>query len=132
LSKIDKHFILDGQIVAIPLKSIALQIIWPNSGQSDSNEIACPRPCARAKIDTLAFSKNLRSRRSGTVEDFSWRALSMRSLARIGLALLFFFQWSVGGFAQSGIISTVAGNGTRGDSGDGGAATSDNSIIPLR
>jgi sugar lactone lactonase YvrE len=48
----------------------------------------------------------------------------MRSLTRIGLALLFFVQLSLIGFAQSGIITTVAGNGPPGYSGDGGPATS--------
>jgi len=47
----------------------------------------------------------------------------MNTLIRIGLACLFFAQLSLGGFAQSGIITTYAGNGTPGFSGDGGPAT---------
>ncbi len=47
----------------------------------------------------------------------------MRFLDRIGLVCLVLAQWSLSGFAQSGIISTVAGNGTAGFSGDGGFAT---------
>jgi sugar lactone lactonase YvrE len=48
----------------------------------------------------------------------------MKTLIRIELALFFFVQLSLCGFAQSGVISTVAGNGTAGFSGDGGPATS--------
>jgi secreted PhoX family phosphatase len=48
----------------------------------------------------------------------------MRSLTRIGLALLFVALLSPIGFAQSGVISTVVGNGTGGFSGDSGQATS--------
>jgi sugar lactone lactonase YvrE len=55
---------------------------------------------------------------------FSLGGLSMRSLTRIGLAFLFVAQVSLNGFAQSGIIATVAGNGSIGYSGDGGPATS--------
>jgi sugar lactone lactonase YvrE len=47
----------------------------------------------------------------------------MRSLTRIWLVFLFIVQVSLVGFAQSGVISTVAGNGTQ-DWGDGGLATS--------
>jgi sugar lactone lactonase YvrE len=48
----------------------------------------------------------------------------MRLLARIGLAFLFVALLSLSGFAQSGIITTVAGDGTTGSNGDGGPATS--------
>jgi sugar lactone lactonase YvrE len=48
----------------------------------------------------------------------------MRSLTRIGLALLFIAQLSLSGFAQSGIITTAAGDGTNAYSGDGGPAAS--------
>jgi sugar lactone lactonase YvrE len=48
----------------------------------------------------------------------------MMSLTRIGLASLFVAQLSLSSFAQSGIITTVAGNGTNGFSGDGGPAIS--------
>lgn len=49
----------------------------------------------------------------------------MKTLNRIGLALLFLTQLSLSSFAQSaGVISTVAGSGTRGYGGDGGPATS--------
>jgi sugar lactone lactonase YvrE len=49
----------------------------------------------------------------------------MKTLNRIGLAFLFLTQLSLSSFAQSGgVISSVAGNGTQGFSGDGGPATS--------
>jgi hypothetical protein len=48
----------------------------------------------------------------------------VKSLKRIGLAFLFSTLLSLSGFAQFGIITTVAGNGTSGFSGDGGLATS--------
>jgi DNA-binding beta-propeller fold protein YncE len=48
----------------------------------------------------------------------------MKALIRIGLPCLFSLQLSVSGFAQSGIITTVARNGIAGFSGDGGPATS--------
>ncbi len=48
----------------------------------------------------------------------------MRSLALIGLTFLFAVQSSSMSFAQSRIITTVAGNGSSGYSGDGGPATS--------
>jgi hypothetical protein len=48
----------------------------------------------------------------------------MKTQLRIGLAFLFFAQLCLIGFAQYGTISTVAGNGTQGYSGDGGPATS--------
>ncbi len=47
----------------------------------------------------------------------------MKPFNRIGLVALFLAQSNLPGFAQSGIISTVAGNGTAGFSGDGGLAT---------
>ena len=47
----------------------------------------------------------------------------MRLLTRIGLVFLFVAQLSSWRFAQSGIVPTVAGNGTAGSSGDGGPAT---------
>ena len=55
----------------------------------------------------------------------------MMSLTRIGLAFLFFAQLSLTGFAQSGIITTVAGNGAQGFSGDGGPATSAMLYLPF-
>ena len=55
----------------------------------------------------------------------------MMSLIRIGLAFLFFAQLSLTGFAQSGIITTVAGNGAQGFSGDGGPATSAMLYLPF-
>ncbi len=55
---------------------------------------------------------------------------SMRSLTHIALVLLCVTQLSSIGFAQSGIISTVAENGTSGFSGDGGPATEAQSGIP--
>ena len=48
----------------------------------------------------------------------------MKALLRIVLPCLVFAQLSLSGFAQSGIITTYAGNGTVGFSGDGGPATS--------
>ncbi len=48
----------------------------------------------------------------------------MNTLNRFCLGVVFLVQLSFGGFAQSGIITTVAGNGTTGFSGDGGSATS--------
>jgi hypothetical protein len=48
----------------------------------------------------------------------------MKSLKQISLALLLVAQFSWTGFAQGPIISTVAGNGTMGFSGDGNPATS--------
>jgi len=48
----------------------------------------------------------------------------MKALMRIVLPCLLFAQISLIGFAQSGIISTVAGNGAAGFSGDGDPATS--------
>jgi sugar lactone lactonase YvrE len=48
----------------------------------------------------------------------------MKTFTRIGLAFLFIMQESALCLAQSGIITTVAGNGTRGYSGDAGSATS--------
>jgi hypothetical protein len=65
----------------------------------------------------------LKSNRSETVAGFPRRNIGMNTLIRIGLACLFFAQLSLGGFAQSGIITTYAGNGTPGFSGDGGPAT---------
>ena len=47
----------------------------------------------------------------------------MKALKRIALASLFFTQLSLSGFAQSGIITTYAGDGAYGYSGDGGPAT---------
>jgi hypothetical protein len=41
-----------------------------------------------ATIGTVPFSKNLRSRRSGAVEDIPWWALFVRSLTGMGLAFL--------------------------------------------
>jgi sugar lactone lactonase YvrE len=52
---------------------------------------------------TTVFEKS-KAERSGTLEE-----LPMRSPNRIGLALLFFVQWSLSGLAQSGIITTYAG-----------------------
>jgi trimeric autotransporter adhesin len=48
----------------------------------------------------------------------------MMSLTRIGLAFLFIAQFGFSALAQSGIITSVVGNGTGGYSGDGGAAVS--------
>ncbi len=48
----------------------------------------------------------------------------MSFLRRVGLASLFVTQMSLSGFAQPGFIKTVAGTGTGGFSGDGGAAIS--------
>jgi hypothetical protein len=48
----------------------------------------------------------------------------MRSLTQMGLVFLFVASLSSIGFAQPGVIRTVAGNGTAGFSGDGGPATS--------
>jgi sugar lactone lactonase YvrE len=48
----------------------------------------------------------------------------MKSLLRIALTCLYLLQLSLIGFAQSGIISTFAGYGTRGFGGDGASATS--------
>ena len=47
----------------------------------------------------------------------------MRLLTRIGLVVFFVAQLSFSAFAQSGIVTTVAGNGTAGFTGDGGPAT---------
>ncbi len=46
----------------------------------------------------------------------------MRSLNRIGLALLFLVLLKVEGYAQPGIVTTVAGSNTGGFGGDGGPA----------
>jgi hypothetical protein len=48
----------------------------------------------------------------------------MKMIIRTGLVILFFTWSDLGSFAQSGIITTVAGNGTAGYSGDGGLAIS--------
>jgi sugar lactone lactonase YvrE len=45
------------------------------------------------------------------------------STKRIALSIMFFLVLSLVSFAQSGLISTAAGNGTAGFSGDGGPAT---------
>jgi len=54
----------------------------------------------------------------------------MISLTRIGLALLFVAQLSPIGVAQSWVISTVAGNGTPGYTGDSGPAISAQLAFP--
>ncbi len=46
----------------------------------------------------------------------------MKVFKQTGLSFWFLVQLSLGGFAQSGIITTSAGNGTAGFSGDGGPA----------
>jgi hypothetical protein len=47
----------------------------------------------------------------------------MKAFGRIGMLVLFLASSRLGGFAQSNIITTYAGTGTAGFSGDGGAAT---------
>jgi sugar lactone lactonase YvrE len=57
---------------------------------------------------------------------------SMRPLTRSGLVYLFVVQMSLSAFAQVDLITTVAGNGTQGFSGDGGLATSAELSAPQR